>query len=390
MRQEESPDIQSPTARSVTRTADVRREAWNLLVGPDDPPFIRHEFLELLESSGCVGGDSGWTPCHMTIENQHGELSGVMPMYIKAHSYGEYVFDWAWARAYQQHAINYYPKLVCAVPFTPVTARKLLAMRSTDATALIEAAARLAEDNPVSSIHALFLTPAESAMFGNNGYLLRHDTQFHWHNEGYADFDHYLARFTSKRRKNIRAERRKVAAAGMTFRWLCGSQASETDWLTMHELYLGTISDHGGIPYLNRAFFLGLPDAMGERVLLLQGLLDGRVVCSALYFESDTALFGRYWGAAGFLDGLHFETCYYQPIARAIERGLAYFEAGAQGLHKLSRGLAPATTRSAHWLKHPGFYDAVDRYLAVERSEQAQHARLLNESLPFRRDPPAE
>ncbi len=390
MQRIDSADTATPGARVVGRTADVPRPDWNALPGCAHSPFARHEFLSLLEDTGCVGGDSGWMPCHAVLDNADGGVRGIMPQYLKMHSYGEYVFDWAWARAYHQHGLDYYPKLVSAIPFTPVSAPKLLVRDDDDALRLIETAERFARDSNVSSIHALFLSPQETARFAEAGFLVRHDSQFHWINEEYRDFDDYLARFTSRRRKTIRAERRKVREAGIGYHWLAGGEAGEADWLAMYRLYCQTIADHGGMPYLTREFFLGLADAMGEQVLLLQGRRDKELVCSALYFESESTLFGRYWGAAGFFDALHFETCYYQPIERAIERGLRCFEAGAQGLHKLSRGLAPTTTRSAHWLKHPGFYDAVERYLAIERGEQARHARLLNESLPFRRESPRD
>lgn len=379
-------------ARTVPSVSAVPRRAWNRLLDDDDTPFVRHEFLDLLESSGSVGAGSGWTPCHVVIGGGAGAddaIAAVAPLYIKDHSYGEYVFDWAWARAYEQHGISYYPKLVCAVPFTPVTSRKLLAAGATRSWTgtLIRAIGELARGDSFSSVHALFLDAGEAAIFADHGYLMRHDNQFHWSNRGYQDFDDFLARFTSKKRKNIRAERRRIADAGITFRWLTGAEISAADWHLMYELYCATIAEHGGYPYLTRDFFLGLGLAMGERVLLLKGTQYGEELCAALYFRSRNTLYGRYWGARRFISHLHFETCYYQPIEYAISTRLAGFEAGAQGIHKLGRGLAPAVTRSAHWLKHPGFHDAVDRYLELERHEQARHARLLEESLPFRRNP---
>ncbi|KAA3621534.1 MAG: N-acetyltransferase [Proteobacteria bacterium] len=377
-------------ARTIRRTCDVPRDDWNALLDGDDTPFVRHEFLELLEDTLCVGPGTGWTPCHIVASRGGDAVDGVSPLYLKEHSYGEYVFDWAWANAYQQHGIDYYPKLVCAVPFTPVTSRKLLTAGRDRVVAhtLIAAIDAFARGNPLSSIHALFLTPKDAARFEGAGYLVRHDNQFHWRNNDYADFDDYLARFTSKKRKNIRAERRQVAAAGVRYRWLHGPETSEADWLAMYDLYVRTISEHGGFPYLKRDFFLGLASAMADRVLLLQGRVEADVVCGALYFLGERALYGRYWGANRFIPHLHFETCYYQPIEYAISRGLVSFEAGAQGLHKLSRGLEPTTTRSAHWLKHPAFYDAVDRFLTAERGEQERYTRLLRESLPFRQSDP--
>jgi uncharacterized protein len=380
--------------RHCTSIDEIPRSTWNSLLEASDTPFIRHEFLSLLEDSGCVGPGTGWTPCHLLAEEEtavDGERGarGVMPLYLKQHSYGEYVFDWAWAHAYQQHGIAYYPKLVCAIPFTPVTSRKLLVRDHDPATsrAMINAIAQFATDNPLSSIHALFMSDEEVSLFEDCGYLQRHDNQFHWHNRGYHDFDDYLSQFTSKKRKNIRAERRRVAECGVRFQWLSAASSREVDWIGMYQLYRTTIAEHGGIPYLTPEFFLGLPRAMPDHALLLQGSLAGTVVCGALYFAGSGSLYGRYWGTNQFIPGLHFETCYYQPIAYAIEHGLDLFEAGAQGLHKLSRGLAPSTTRSVHWLSHPGFRDAVDRYLQSERHEHAQYTRVLRESLPFRHTP---
>lgn len=375
-----------PSVRFVTRTADIAASDWDALRDAEDAPFSRHAFLALLEQSGSVGAASGWHPCHLLLAGDDGRPRGVMPLYLKEHSYGEYVFDWAWAHAYQQHGIDYYPKLVSAIPFTPATTAKMLARDEDARDAMLGGLRRFAEDQPVSSVHALFLPDEEIDILAADGYLVRHDHQFHWHNQDYEDFDHYLSRFTSKKRKNIRAERRKVAEAGVRFRWLRGAEAGAGDWHIMHALYQDTIAQHGGMPYLEAAWFEGLAGAMGDEVALLQGRIGERVVCSALYFLGRSTLYGRYWGAAGFLPGLHFETCYYQPIEFAIGQRMARFEAGAQGLHKLSRGLAPHTTRSAHWLKHPAFYDAVERYLAQERGEQARYTRLLDESLPFRRD----
>lgn len=377
-----------PAARAADAIAVVPRGQWNALVHADDPPFIRHEFLELLEASGCVGPGTGWTPCHTVIVNEDGALAAASPAYLKDHSWGEYVFDWAWARAYREHGIAYYPKLVCAIPFTPVTTHKLLVAPGDDdlKVVLVDRLRELAAERGASSVHALFLDKTEAECFASAGYLARHDSQFHWFNEDYRDFDDFLARFTSKRRKNVRAERRKVREAGVTFRWISGDGGSERDWLEMYDLYRETIGDHGGMPYLTREFFLGLPNAMGDDVLLLKGLVDGNTLCAALYFRSRRTLYGRYWGSRHFLANLHFETCYYQPIEYAIAHGLASFEAGAQGTHKLARGLAPTTTRSAHWLDHPAFHEAVERYLGVERREQAAWSRLLEQALPFRSD----
>ncbi len=361
---------------------------WNALLDASDSPFLRHEFLSLLEQSGCVGGASGWLPRH-ALAGKAGAVVGACPAYVKHHSYGEYVFDWAWARAYQQHGHPYYPKLVVGVPFTPVTGRRLLARPDAPATSrlLLDALRRHAEAESMSSLHALFLEPSDAALCERAGMLPRHDVQFQWRNEGYRDFDDFLDRFTSKKRKNIRAERRKVREAGIHFEFLTPAGTSPEHWRSMFDFYQDTVTAHGGMPYLNLAFFQGLPERMPDHVRLLLGTLEDRAVCGALFFENSDALYGRYWGAAGYLDNLHFETCYYQPIEYAISRGLSRFEAGAQGTHKLSRGLIPAQTRSAHWLRHPGFADAVSRYLELERGQQDEYARSLVESGPFRRDP---
>ncbi|GJL80724.1 MAG: hypothetical protein DHS20C01_03580 [marine bacterium B5-7] len=388
METQQSESSATLTARSLTRTSAVTANEWNAFLNDDDAPFLKHEFLSLLEDSGCVGPGTGWTPCHLVIE-QAGDKApaGIVPLYLKEHSYGEYVFDWAWANAYQQHDIAYYPKLVSGIPFTPVTTRKLLAPQPATHVkrALIKALQVFAQANPISSIHALFLDTMDSSLFENAGYLTRKDHQFHWNNEGYVDFDHYLSAFTSKRRKTIRAERRQVRDAGVEFCWLSAEESREADWVMMYQSYRNTIAEHGGYPYLTETFFLQLPNRLPRNVWLLRGAIDGKVICNALYFTSAKSLYGRYWGASQYVPCLHFETCYYQPIAFAIEHQLATFEAGAQGIHKLSRGLAPTVTQSAHWLKHPGFYDAVDRYLQEERREQGQYTRLLNESLPFRK-----
>ena len=382
-------DGQGFVASFHRKTTDLPRQEWNALLQAEDPPFLDHGFLTLLETTRCVGEHSGWEPFHLCLRSKADhKIAALVPMYLKYHSYGEYVFDWSWANAYHQHGLKYYPKLVIAVPFTPVNCRKLLTADRADKTGVVDAAfnalGSLCEKNPVSSIHALFLPKADNQAFVDHGFLPRIDNQFHWHNQDYHSFDDFLARFTAKKRKNIRQERIRVAAAGVEFRWLSGGESRESDWLEMYRSYVSTVSEHGGMPYLSEAFFLELAQTMGNRVHLLQGRIEGKTICSALFFSSATSLYGRYWGADRFIPCLHFETCYYQPIEYAIQHGLNVFEAGAQGGHKLSRGLEPTKTRSAHWLKHEEFYQAIGRYLESERQDQDEYHAHLRDARPFK------
>lgn len=386
-------DAGSRSVEFTARIGAIDRERWNGLLNDGDAPFLRHEFLDLLERTGCATGARGWTPCHLVVR-RHGskrsEIEAALPLYLKGHSYGEYVFDWSWARAYQQHGLDYYPKLLSAIPFTPASTRKILTPKGAAgdvAEPLFSAIRAFCERNPVSSVHALFLEADDLRRFERFGYLRRSDHQFHWHNRGYRDFDDYLSVLTSKKRRNVRRERSALAREGVRHRWITGPRSRERDWNEMYRAYLSTIREHGGVPYLTEAFFMELAAAMGERVLLLQGLKGHEAVCSALYFRGERVLYGRYWGAARFIPNLHFETCCYQPIEYAIRHGLARFEAGAQGAHKLSRGLTPVETRSAHWLKHPRFHHAIDGHLRVERREEREYRRLLAEAAPFKSEP---
>ncbi len=379
------------TATFCDRIDRFPRDHWNSLLDANDAPFLRHEFLLLLDRTGCTGGDTGWQACHLSIhpnDNKNSSPVAILPLYLKYHSYGEYVFDWAWARAYQQHGLRYYPKLVSSIPFTPVTTRKLLCLAGVSHTmpkTLLQTLHKFCDQNAISSIHALFLEKPDLDSFLSEGYLKRTDYQFRWHNDGYTDFGEFLSRFTSKKRKNIRSERRRVVDNRIHFRWLSPNETSESDWSFMYQMYLGTVLEHGATPYLTKDFFLELPNVLPEHVLLLMGTQSGPRICSALYFRSDTTLYGRYWGASKFVPGLHFETCYYQPIEFAIAQGLSTFEAGAQGLHKLSRGLEPTKTFSAHWLQHPQFFDAIDHRLQIEQREQDRYGQLLGQATPFRK-----
>ncbi len=366
----------------------IPRAQWNALV-PDDSPSLRHEFLQALEDSGSCTPASGWTPCHITV-HCGGTLAGAAPCYLKAHSYGEFIFDWAWANAYQRSGLSYYPKLLLAVPFTPVSGARLLhhpdfkstTVRDSIATAL----PAIADQLGASSVHCLFCTDADLTRFITNGFVRRESRQFHWQNEHYHDFDHFLGRLSSKKRKNILRERRRVLEQGIELRWLHGHEISNGHLDLLMACYGNTIAEHGSYAYLGREFFAQLVQTLPDSVQLLLAEHHGRYVACAFFIRGDTSLFGRYWGALEHIPDLHFEACYYAPIEYCIQHGLTRFEAGAQGEHKLSRGLTPETTLSAHWLSHPGFHKAISRYTAQEESQLADYTRVLEAHTPFRRD----
>ena len=307
-----------------------------------------------------------------------------MPLYLKHHSYGEYVFDWAWADAYQRHGLRYYPKLLSAVPFTPVAGKRLLANTPEVEVLLVAAALKLAQDMQVSSLHCLFPEDAQAQIMQAQGMLLRRGLQFHWHNPGYASFDDYLAAMSHDKRKKIKQERRKVQEAGIVFEHISGRDISESQWAFFNECYSLTYHQHHSTPYLNLAFFLQVAASMPDNILLILALREGRPIASALNFFDAHALYGRYWGTTQYSPGLHFETCYYQAIEFCIQRKLGIMEGGAQGEHKLARGFLPSPTCSAHWLAHPEFARAIEEFLAREGQGVAHYISELNESNPFK------
>ena len=369
--------------RTVTALADVPADAWNRLAGGD--PFVSHAYLDLLERAGCVGERTGWTPTHLLLEDE-GELAGAMPLYLKSHSYGEYVFDWAWADAYHRHGLDYYPKLLCAVPFTPVSGPRLLARSEAAREALAAGLLALARELGVSSAHVLFPTDQDQQALARAGLLERHGVQFHWRNEGYGDFEDFLGAMNHAKRKNIRQERRKVRDAGGAYEWREGAQISDAHWIFFHQCYRNTYRAHGSRPYLNLAFFRGLGEAMADHVVLVRAKREGEPLAASFNVRAGERLCGRYWGAVEYEPGLHFETCYYQVIEYCIARGIAAFEGGAQGEHKMARGLLPVATRSAHWLAHPQFSEAIEQFLAREGRGMAHYMDELREHTPFRRD----
>ena len=369
------------TIEVVDSLASIPPAEWDALAGAN--PLLSHAFLHALQESGCTSAQTGWRPCHLTLRRE-GRLAAAMPLYLKSHSYGEYVFDWAWADAYQRHGLRYYPKLLSAIPFTPVTGPRLLAANDADRRALVEAALQFARDSGVSSLHCLFPAPGEVAPFEDAGFMLRASVQFHWRNEGFRDFDDFLAMMNHDKRKKIRQERRKVRDAGFQFRRLRAAEASEADWQFFVECYNRTYRAHHSSPYLNLDFFLRLAQTMPAHLLLITGCRDTIPVAAAFNIIGDKTLYGRYWGSTQFHSGLHFETCYYQAIEYCIAERLQFFEGGAQGEHKLARGLLPRRTVSAHWLAHPEFAEAVTRFLRKEASGIDHYVDELTEHSPFK------
>jgi len=376
----------------VTRgIADVPAADWDACANPDPAthnPFLSHAFLRALEDSGCVRAETGWAPHHLLLRDGSGAPAAAMPLYLKGHSMGEYVFDYAWADAYERAGGDYYPKLQSSVPFTPVTGRRLLTPDGAvgwRAEALLRAAVELTARNDLSSLHLTFVPENEWHHGARLGMLQRTGQQFHWLNEGYATFEDFLAALASRKRKAVRKERREAVAPGIEIEWLIGNEITETHWDAFYAFYLDTSNRKWGQPYLNRAFFSRVHAAMPERVALCMARRGRKYIAGALNFIGGDALYGRYWGASEHHPCLHFEVCYYQAIELAIARGLARVEAGAQGEHKLARGYVPRTTYSLHYLAHPGLADAVERFLEHERDMVARGNEILAGATPFRR-----
>ncbi|PMS14852.1 GNAT family N-acetyltransferase [Trinickia dabaoshanensis] len=373
--------------------AEVDAREWNALVARQDQPtpFLRHEFLSALTATQCATEDTGWGPRFVTLVDENtGALAAAAPLYVKNHSYGEYVFDWAWADAYQRNGLPYYPKLVCAVPFTPVQGTRLLAVDDAARRRLAATLVALAEQSDVSSLHVLFPTEQEADALAQMGMMRRQGIQFHWLNDGYRHFDDFLSTLEQKKRKNIRAERRKVRDAGITFRRVRGEDATDADWRLFNKCYRQTYREHFSSPYLNLDFFRTIGRSMPENLLLVIAEYEGRPIASSLLvYQRDAktggTLYGRYWGALEHVPCLHFETAYYQPLEFCIEEKLAVFEGGAQGEHKMARGFLPTVTHSAHWLAHPAFADAVARFLDNEANLIHAHVDELREHDPFKK-----
>jgi len=370
--------------RVVESLDGVPAAQWNAFASAN--PFVSHEFLGALIDTGCASRRSGWQPQIVLLENG-GQLLGALPLFLKSHSRGEYVFDWAWADAYQRHGLQYYPKLLGAVPFTPVTGPRLLAASAAERGALLAAALEMAKD--VSSLHLLFPPETEAAQMQDAGMLMRRTVQFHWTNDAYSDFDHFLSCLTAHRRKVIRQERRRVRESGVTFRWLHGEAIQRADWEFFERCYRHTYLAHGNRPYLSLEFFLRIGETLKPHCLLIVAERAGKPIAATLNLVSGGTIWGRYWGAAEHVPLLHFECCYYQAIEYAIANRLQRFEGGAQGEHKLFRGLLPVETHSAHWLAHPAFASAIEDYLKRETAGVARYVNELNEHSPFRTSGPS-
>lgn len=372
----------------------VDEAAWRALEPPDFP-FFDLEFLRALERSGSVGGQSGWSPVYLVCEDG-GRIPGALCLYLKTDSYGEYIFDWEWARAYQEHGFPYYPKLVSAVPFTPANGPKLLLRpelggeaRAAVTRALFDAAGKLGEEARVSSSHALFLPERELEEFSKRGFKIRHSMQFHWRNRGYGGFSDYLNALEGKKRRQVARERRQLGEEGLGIQHLTGEAILPEHAALMYRFYLATLDGKWGVPYLNAAFFDEVFRTMGDRILLVlaRDALTRRPVAGALNFFKDQTLYGRYWGAENGAGrrNLHFELCYYQAIEFAIERGMNLFEAGAQGEHKLARGFLPTITYSAHEIRHPAFKRAIEHYIDEERAMLASAMKEYARHDPYKR-----
>jgi uncharacterized protein len=365
---------------------EIETDDWNRLVH-DGNPFLKHEFHAALEHHDCVGAQFGWLPRHLSV-SQAGRIIGVSPLYIKSNSYGEFVFDHAWADAYQRNGLHYYPKLVSAIPYTPAFGERLLVDAEVDPCKvrrlMAEATCQLAKDSDCSSMHWLFTTEQEGALLKQMGMLERLGVQFHWHNRHYTSFDDFLSKLTAKRRKNILRERRRVREAGISFRRLHGQEVSPEEWRLFAAFYNKTFEERYSLPTMNAGFFQEIGTRLGGQVILILAYQESQCVAGALLYRSADVLYGRHWGGIAQLDSLHFETCYYQGIEYAIEEQIERFEPGAQGEHKIWRGFLPTFTRSYHWIAEPQFRQAIEDFLQRERPAILEYGANLQLSSPYR------
>ena len=379
--------------RVLSSIAQIDAAGWNSLIG-DGQPFLRHEFLLALEESGCAAPRTGWTPRHLVVDDASGRPIGALPLYRKGHSRGEFVFDFSWANAYAQHGLPYYPKLLSAVPFTPVRGPRLLSSPHADAAAvsrsLIDAAIDYARSEGLSSWHVLFPADDAAERLDSAGLILRRDCQFHWYNRGYESFDAFLASFTAEKRKKAKRERRRVAEAGIEFDTLHGADMNDALWKTLYPFYADTFHRHGHDPYLNLDFFKRIAASMPERMMLKVARIGGAPIAVAIFFVGDDALYGRYWGAGGNYHSLHFETCYYQGIEYCIEKKLQRFEPGTQGEHKVPRGFVPTLMSSAHFVADPRFAAAIRDFARREARGVDHYAAEVESHVPYHRAPDEE
>ena len=387
--------MSDPTLRIHDNPSAIDAAAWNELLALQaaPSPFMRHEYLAAMHDSGSASPRSGWTAQFATLWRGK-KLLGACPLYVKDHSYGEYVFDWAWANAYEQHGLSYYPKAVVAVPFTPVPGSRLLARDAESRALLVQGLLQWCKQAELSSLHLLFGADEDIAACSDAGLMLRNTVQFHWSNTGYPDFDAFLAGLAHDKRKKIRQERRKVRDAGVQFRWARGKDIITDEWDFFYRCYERTYLEHGNAPYLSRDFFARMAANLPEAWLLFIAERDGHPIAASLIAlsidgapDAPPVAYGRYWGALERVDCLHFEACYYQPLEWCIANGVQRFEGGAQGEHKMARALMPVKTTSAHWLAHPAFSDAVERFLEREGAGIENYMEHLDERSPFKAVP---
>ncbi len=377
------------TAGIIGRIAEVAAADWDAL-DRSAHPFLRHAFLDALEATGCVGPDSGWIPAHLVVhEAATGRLVAAVPQYLKTHSWGEFVFDWSWAQSYQRSGLEYYPKQLAAIPFTPVTGPRLLFDADHAEDGLRDELARLllasAQHTQASGAHVNFTLDDDQAALERAGFLRRHDCRFLWHNRGYRSFDDFLAGFRADKRKKTKRERRKVAESGIVFRTLAGEDIDTDAWRVIFGFSERTFLRHGNGHYLSVEFLQRVAQALPGTIVVKLAERAGTAVAAAIFFQGGGGLYGRYWGAAAAEDSLHFEACYYQGIEHCIGEGLQFFDPGTQGEHKLARGFEPTRTTSAHWLGHDGFRSAIGRYLEREREAVDDYIEASRQHLPFQR-----
>jgi uncharacterized protein len=367
---------------------DISAGEWNALAG--DNPFLRHEFLAALEHSGSADAKSGWTPLHLSYRDGDGKLLAALPLYLKSHSYGEFVFDWAWADAYQRNGLSYYPKLVSSVPYSPVPGSRLLiaADQKHDevASVMLEAAHAVAKEFDCSSIHCLFPVEQELPAWNQAGFLTRTDTQFHWHNRDYRNFEHFLESFTADKRKKVHRERRRIAEAGIEMRMLAGGELDVKLMDALYRFYVATYDKRGRHAYLTRSFFEELRKTLPDALRVCFAFLKGEPVAAAICLQGGDTLYGRHWGSEQEFHSLHFEACYYQGIEYCIKSDLKHFNPGTQGEHKISRGFEPTYTWSTHWLADPRFQAAIDEYLQREQHHVTAYLHETEAHLPFHAD----
>ena len=373
----------------VDRLSDITSEEWNALLPSDAGPFLRHEFLSALEVTGCVGANTGWQVAHLALRNSQ-KLIGAMPLYLKQHSYGEFVFDWSWAQAYEQQGMQYFPKALCAIPFTPVQGSRILSARNVDADLvqkqLIAGLKTLVLQNNLSSAHVLCPHASEAKGLKDQGFMLRDSVQFHWHNQGFENFEQFLAALTMKRRKNIRREREQVSRELITFRHVPGISSTNADWEFFYRCYENTYLEHGSSPYLNETFLKLWAHRLPENLHLIIAERNGNPIAASLLVVDPTSskAYGRYWGAIEHVPCLHFETAYYQAIQYCISNQIQTFEGGAQGEHKMARGFLPTTIQSAHFIADPQFAKAVQHFLDREHQGIGAYVDELAEHSPLK------